>query len=203
MLRVLNGLASLDLLASGGAARSGGAVQELLGGPQSRVEVFHLISFLLSFGTSVWGEGPPAVARATRGLLHEVLLLTGHFARLNAANQDVLQWGRSPTILQKLARVPFAYFSDPSLKPILFGTLVAATFANDRSRALLSSEMSLDLLREYVRGERERHAEAAKAAEGGGARDGGRVGGGGGRFALRARFPVALWPEAEDYYAEG
>lgn len=39
----------------------------------------------------------------------------GLFALLHSSNQDLLHWGTSPTILQRLSNLPFAYFSDPKM----------------------------------------------------------------------------------------
>ena len=91
---------------------------QVMGAPDLRVEVYHLISFLLSFCTHHWegGAGASGTGRpAVQALLHEVLLLTGHFCLLQPPHQDILRWGKSPTILQKLCSVPFAYFRCGSL----------------------------------------------------------------------------------------
>jgi hypothetical protein len=79
-----------------------------MGAPDLRVEVYHLISFLLSFCTHHWERA--STQPAVRALLREVLLLTGHFCLQTPSHQHILRWGKSPTILQKLCSVPFAYF---------------------------------------------------------------------------------------------
>lgn len=93
----------------------------MMGAPDLRVEVYHLISFLLSFCTHHWEiSGAGASSRpAVQALLHEVLLLTGHFCLLQPPHQDILRWGKSPTILQKLCSVPFAYFRCAHLTAVL------------------------------------------------------------------------------------
>lgn len=52
---------------------------------------------------------------AMRTLLDESLLFTGLFALLHSSNQDLLHYGTSPTILQRLSNLPFGYFSDPRM----------------------------------------------------------------------------------------
>lgn len=76
-----------------------------MGAPDLKVEMYHLISFLLSFCTLHWDSNA-----SVRDLLQEVLLLTGYFCLLQPAHQDVMRWGQNATILQKLCSVPFVFF---------------------------------------------------------------------------------------------
>ncbi len=82
-------------------------------------------------GSNGGGAGPAAAAAASAAaaglvtLLNEVLLLAGLYVLLQPANQDVLLWGRSPTILQLLAEVPFAYLVEPQLYQVRAGALGA------------------------------------------------------------------------------
>ena len=48
-----------------------------------------------------------------------------------------MRWGTSPTILQKLCSVPFEYFCDPAHMPVLFPTIIAATFSNEQNKGAL------------------------------------------------------------------
>ena len=68
---------------------------------------------------------------AARALLDETVLLTGLFALQDAGNQELLHWGTSPTILQRLSNLPFAYYSDAAKRPLLFPTLLAAAYAHE------------------------------------------------------------------------
>ena len=67
---------------------------------------------------------------------------------------------------------------------------------------MLAEELSLGLLRDYVRSERE-HREAEVAEPAASSKHPSLAGGvvGMGRFALRCRFPVALWPDAEEFFS--
>eukprot|EP00198_Chlamydomonas_reinhardtii_P006643 XP_001695979.1 predicted protein [Chlamydomonas reinhardtii] len=94
------------------------AAQTSLGAPDLRVVFFHL-------------------------LLNEVLLLIGHYGVLHSSNQDVLLWGKSPTLLQRLAEVPFVYW-------VLMPTLVSVCYGSERACATLAQHMDLHLLQAYL-----------------------------------------------------
>ncbi|KAG1341990.1 S phase cyclin A-associated protein in the endoplasmic reticulum-like [Cocos nucifera] len=136
-----------------------------------RMEFFHLMSFLLTHCTNKWKAAndqvpchfqvsnvPPLVyAFLYHGkvivylvqvglLLLESLLLLGYFALFHPGNQAVLRWGNSPTILHKVCDLPFVFFSDPELIPILAGTLVAACYGCDQNRGVVQLELSIEML---------------------------------------------------------
>ena len=48
----------------------------------------------------------------------QVLLLIGYFTVLSPAHQLMLTWGRSPTVIQALATLPFDCFSDRVLSQV-------------------------------------------------------------------------------------
>lgn len=131
-------------------------VQQLLGSTDMRMELFHLVSFLLSFCTAAWTSRPAAPGMRQGGivaeLLEEVIVLISFFARGSPKNQAVLTWGRAPTILTKLCNVPFPFFSDPALKPLLLRALHAASSGNAKSRDVLAQELGSSWLCEVEDG---------------------------------------------------
>lgn len=132
VLKVLNNLALIDI----------NFIQMMLARPDLKMEFFHLMSYLLSHCTSKWG-----VATDQTGLLLlESLLLLGYFAMFHPENQAVLRWGKSPTILHKVCDLPFVFFSDPDLMPVLAGTLVAACFGSEQNKGVVQQELSIEML---------------------------------------------------------
>lgn len=137
VLKVLNNLALLDIV----------LLQRMLAKPDLKMELFHLMSFLLSYCTSKWKS-----TNDKNGLLlFESLLLLGCFALFCPGNQAVLHWGKSPTILHKVCDLPFVFFSDPELSPILASTLVAACYGSEQNRGLVLQELSVDMLLSLIK----------------------------------------------------
>ncbi|KAF3437573.1 hypothetical protein FNV43_RR20329 [Rhamnella rubrinervis] len=132
VLKVLNNLALLDIK----------FMQRMLARPDLKMEFFHLMSFLLSHCNSKWKVASDQVGL----LLLESLLLLGHFALFHPGNQAVLRWGKSPSILHKVCDLPFVFFSDPELMPVLAGTLVAACYGCEQNKGLVQQEISVDML---------------------------------------------------------
>ncbi|XP_008792749.2 S phase cyclin A-associated protein in the endoplasmic reticulum-like isoform X1 [Phoenix dactylifera] len=132
VLKVLNNLALLDIT----------LLQSMLARSDLRMEFFHLMSFLLTHCTNKWKAANDQVGL----LLLESLLLLGYFALFHPGNQAVLRWGNSPTILHKVCDLPFVFFSDPELTPILAGTLVAACYGCDQNRGVVQQELSTEML---------------------------------------------------------
>ncbi|KAK9198686.1 hypothetical protein WN944_013872 [Citrus x changshan-huyou] len=132
VLKVLNNLALLDIT----------FLQRMLARPDLKMEFFHLMSFLLSHCTNKWKVANDQVGL----LLSESLLLLGYFALFHPGNQAVLRWGHSPTILHKVCDLPFVFFSDPGLMPILAGTLVAACYGCEQNKGVVQQELSMDML---------------------------------------------------------
>lgn len=179
VLRALNTVARVDLT----------TLQAMLSAPDLKVETYHLLAFLVSFCTDQWGSR----LEGLQTLLNESVLLIGHFALLQPANQDVLRWGKSPTLLQRLGDLPFPYFSDPKLMPVLFPTLVAVCFSHDRNKEVLERELSLEFVATFVRDERNKAAAAGEGEAGPGALPDP-------RFSFAARFPASLWPDAQEFF---
>ncbi|KAL5725909.1 hypothetical protein ACHQM5_008994 [Ranunculus cassubicifolius] len=136
VLKVLNNLALLDIT----------LMQRLLARTDLQMEFFHLMSFLLSHCTSKWKSAIDQVGL----LLLESLLLLGYFSLFHPGNQAVLRWGKSPTILHKVCDLPFVFFSDQELMPILAGTLVSACYGCEQNRGVVQQELSIEMLLSLV-----------------------------------------------------
>ncbi|KXG36620.1 hypothetical protein SORBI_3002G363800 [Sorghum bicolor] len=132
VLKVLNNMARLDIT----------LLQHMLARSDLKMEFFHLISFLLSHCMNKWRVPNDQVGL----LLLESLLLLGYFSLFHAGNQAVLRWGKSPTILHKVCDLPFVFFSDPELMPILAAALIAVCYGCDQNRSVVQQEISTDML---------------------------------------------------------
>ncbi|MED6206043.1 hypothetical protein PIB30_023259 [Stylosanthes scabra] len=137
VLKVLNNVALLDHV----------FLQRMLARPDLKMEIFHLMSFLLSHCAGKWKAPNDQVG----SLMLESLSLLGHFALFHPGNQAVLRWGKSPTILHKVCDLPFVFFSDPELMPILAGTLVAACYGCEQNKFVVQQELSVDMLLSLLR----------------------------------------------------
>ncbi|KAF9671470.1 hypothetical protein SADUNF_Sadunf12G0051100 [Salix dunnii] len=164
VLKVLNNLALLDIV----------FMQRMLARPDLKMEFFHLMSFLLSHCTSKWKVANDQVGF----LLLECLSLLGYFALFHTENQAVLRWGKSPTILHKVSEtneylvfcqvilwiksnwlagrrqicdLPFVFFSDTELIPVLAGALVAACYGCEQNKCVVQQELSMDMLVSLLR----------------------------------------------------
>lgn len=129
-LRMINHVASLDRQ----------LIQSILGSEGLSLQFRHIASYLLWY-CSHWKSD---------NLLHEVILLVGYFACLNADNQAVIQAGQRPTVLQQLCSLPFQYFSDSHLTSILFPCLISSCYNNACNKEILEQEMSSELLSNYI-----------------------------------------------------
>ena len=214
------GVASSVLRLLNATARFGPEVaQDALSSPDLRVETHHLLSFILALCASEWdsavangaeaekrrksgksteapGEGRSDNARATAAeledLLDQTVLFIGAFALLCPANQDMLCWGRAPTLMQRLPDLPFEYYSSPEKIAVLFPTLVSVAFGHATNRRLIAHELSLEMVRDFVREE----AGARRDGKPGAAQRAGLPP----QFAFAARFPRTLWGDASEYF---
>lgn len=215
------GVASSVLRLLNATARFGPEVaQDALSSPDLRVETHHLLSFILALCASEWdsavangaeaekrrksgksstdapGEGRSDNARATAAeledLLDQTVLFIGAFALLCPANQDMLCWGRAPTLMQRLPDLPFEYYSSPEKIAVLFPTLVSVAFGHATNRRLIAHELSLEMVRDFVREE----AGARRDGKPGAAQRAGLPP----QFAFAARFPKTLWGDASEYF---
>ncbi|CAI9111967.1 OLC1v1012323C1 [Oldenlandia corymbosa var. corymbosa] len=137
VLRVLNNLALIDVT----------FIQRMLARPDLKMEFFHLMSFLLSHCSSKWCVATDQIGQ----LLLESLSLLGYFALFHHENQAVLRWGKSPTILHKVCDLPFDFFSDPELMPVLAGTVIAACFGCEQNKKVVLQELSADMLLSLIK----------------------------------------------------
>ncbi|XP_037082279.1 LOW QUALITY PROTEIN: S phase cyclin A-associated protein in the endoplasmic reticulum-like [Pollicipes pollicipes] len=120
--------------------------QLCLGFDGRSVEFRHVTSYLLWYCSH--HERPD--------LLHLVIQSTGYFAVRCYDNQMVIQKGNMPTVLQQLLTLPFSYFSDPTLTAVLFPTLLACSFDNAQTRAILQEELSFQILEDFLKHESSR-----------------------------------------------
>jgi hypothetical protein len=86
-------------------------------------------------------------------LLNQVILLLGYFCMQNPSNQGMLQWGKSPTLLQRLCSVPFPYFSHPELVDVYMPTLLAVSYKHERACEMVEQYISMDVLLQYAKGQ--------------------------------------------------
>ncbi|XP_044577015.1 S phase cyclin A-associated protein in the endoplasmic reticulum [Cotesia glomerata] len=146
-LKLLKSIGQVDLL----------TLQKLLGAEgtslQWRLIASHLITRFLKEEPL---EEIKDTCAATQSSPTAVLILTelftvlGYFAVNNTDNQLVLQTaGAGSSVLQQLCTLPFPFYGDPRLAPFTLPTLLAATHKNSEATAVLSCEMSYQLLEEY------------------------------------------------------
>lgn len=137
VLKVLNNVACLDIT----------LLQCMLARSDLKMEFFHLISFLLNHCMNKWRVPNDQVGL----LLLESILLLGYFSLFHPGNQAVLRWGKSPTILHKVCDLPFVFFSDPELMPILTTALIAVCYGCDQNRSVVLQEISSDMIGTLLR----------------------------------------------------
>ena len=61
-----------------------------------------------------------------------------------------MELGTPPTILQQLCNLPFNYFSDSKLICVLYPTLICFCYQNEKNKSVLSTEVSTDLLANFI-----------------------------------------------------
>jgi hypothetical protein len=101
---------------------------------ESGEQVYHLLHFLLSYADANLDK--EEVCEDVKEMLHEVLLFIGYYCLMCEEAQNMLQNGQN-SIVQKLCNLPFIYFMDKRNKEILYPTLIAACYLNERSRQIL------------------------------------------------------------------
>ncbi|KAK2582141.1 hypothetical protein KPH14_004504 [Odynerus spinipes] len=83
-------------------------------------------------------------------ILSELFTVLGYFAVNNSENQLILQSaGAGPSVLQQVCTLPFPFYGDPRLTSYTLPALLAATHCNPEAKAILSCELSYQLLEEY------------------------------------------------------
>lgn len=177
----LHGLRALNALARLERTRLDQAV---FSNASTRPQLLHLFDHLFSQIEVVEGDSDKRIIK--EACLDDLVELVGHFA---LHNQECLQWGPASrlTLLLRLVRLPFRYFSRTQHKDVLFPTLVASCFCNDRNSAVVAQELSLRVLADYVRASIDlRTTQSEKAEES--------------TAGLKGRVPETLWPEAAAYF---
>ncbi|XP_012166354.2 S phase cyclin A-associated protein in the endoplasmic reticulum [Bombus terrestris] len=143
-LRLLKSIAGLNIQ----------KLQNLLGAEgtnlQWRLIASHVITRLSRDPISHKSEIGPAQNTSGTYILSELFQVLGYFAVNNPENQLVLQSvGAGPSVLQQLCTLPFPFYGAPGLTSYIFPTLLAATHQNPEATAVLSCELSYQLLEEY------------------------------------------------------
>lgn len=163
------------------------SLEKFLGADECQVEIFHVWSYALSYCLSEVNDG-----NKKEPLLQELILTIGYYTLQNERNQEILQWGKSPTILQRLCSLPFQYFSQDYFKAVLFPSLISACFQNQRNKAILEQEMNADFLRTFIQDEANALETQTQMSEQAVPP----------RFKFSNRFPISLWEEARTFFSE-
>ena len=118
-------------------------IQGVLGQEGISLEFRHIASYLLYY----------CHHHSQAGLLNQVIELVGYFTANHPENQAIVQSGSQPSVLQQLANLPFQFFSQAELKAVLFPSLLASCSGNAENTAILSQEMSWQLIDDFVKSE--------------------------------------------------
>ena len=118
-------------------------IQGVLGQEGISLEFRHIASYLLYY----------CHHHSQAGLLNQVIELVGYFTANHPENQAIVQSGSQPSVLQQLANLPFQFFSQAELKAVLFPSLLASCNGNAENTAILSQEMSWQLIDDFVKSE--------------------------------------------------
>ncbi|CAF4037414.1 unnamed protein product, partial [Adineta steineri] len=132
-LILLNTIAILDL----------DIFQTILGEETISLQLRHVANYILAYC-----HNQQTTINDT--LLHQIILLIGYYSVLNQDNQCRLAFGNRPTVLQQLSCLPFRYFVESKYMDILFPTLIACSFDCEATRTILQTEMSLDLIVNFI-----------------------------------------------------
>jgi len=155
------------------------ALQEF--GSEYQMEILHLLRILLPYTIDHTGN------KSVDSLLEQLLLFVGYFTLQNKENQDLLRWGKVPTLMQHLCNLPFSFFSNPEQKELLFPTLLCATYDNKANKELMLREINGKLLVSYLKskGDKKEGKRAKRSSN---------------FHRISSRFPSALWSEASEFY---
>lgn len=146
-VRILNAIARIDLA----------TLQETLGACRAH-ELYHLLVCLLDYCMSRIQDQKASPANTTDGggesreveLLHDTIVLLGHYCLLRPENQGIASFGEGQTLLAKITSLPLHYFMDERGRAVLFPTILATCFRSPRNLELLRNEMNLALLRKFI-----------------------------------------------------
>ena len=141
-LKVVNAACRLDIA----------AVQGLLDDPALRSSVFHALEHLLSHAAHGMGFQAAGARQmdTTEEAVWETTLLVGYLCFNNPSHAQMLRWGPPPTPIQRLATLPFRYFSQHPYTAVLMPTLVAACAADASNLAIVTKHCAPELLLAFV-----------------------------------------------------
>ncbi len=128
------------------------AMQGLLEDPALRSSVFHALEHLLSHAAHGMGHEAAGarIMDTTEEAVWETTLLVGYLCHNNATHAQLLRWGPPPTPLQRLATLPFRYFSQHPYTAVLLPTLVTACAADSANLAIVAQHCSPELLLSFL-----------------------------------------------------
>jgi len=177
-VRILNHVARLDLA----------VLQETLGACR-RQELYHLLVCLIDYCTSRLQNSKPSQYKVQdeNELLHETIVLLGHYCLQGEENQSIMRYGEGQTLLAKITSLPLHYFMDEQGRGVLFPTILATCFRSEHNLELLRSEMNVSLLRKFLESNLQKEARAADAPAASG---------------FGGRFPAELWRDALEFFTE-
>lgn len=103
-------------------------------------------------------EGLPSARSAgafpsfVRAALHELILFGGYVALSDPATQEIFSWGKEKPLLSlMLASLPVQYFAQA--RHLLFPTLLSIIHRDDRNKIIVSREMDLSSLVDFLQEE--------------------------------------------------
>ncbi|CAF1081580.1 unnamed protein product [Adineta ricciae] len=132
-MSLLNSIAILDL----------DAFQTTLGEETISLQLRHVANYILAYCNH-------NQSATNDNLLHQIIFLIGYYCVFNQDNQCRLAFGNRPTVLQQLSCLPFRYFVESKYMDILFPTLIACSYDCETTKAILQTEMSLELIANFV-----------------------------------------------------
>jgi len=117
--------------------------QTTLGEESISLQLRHVTNYILAYCNHQQNQ-------TSDNLLRQILILLGYYSVLNSDNQCRLACGNRPTVLQQISCLPFRYFVESKHMEIIFPTLISCSFDCETTRAILQTEMSLDLIVNYI-----------------------------------------------------
>ncbi|CAF1137260.1 unnamed protein product [Adineta steineri] len=163
---LLNSIAVLDL----------DTFQTTLGEDTISLQLRHVANYILAYCNH-------NQSTTNDNLLHQIILLIGYYCVLNQDNQCRLAFGNRPTVLQQLSCLPFRYFVESKYMDILFPTLISCSYDCDTTRAILQTEMSLELIANFIDTKTANEDDSKSIVS-----------------AFHMRFPYDEWTNALKYY---
>ncbi|KAF0693348.1 Aste57867_15680 [Aphanomyces stellatus] len=190
ILRALNNIAAFDVA----------WFQATLGSATHQQTFLHLVHAVLA--ATAAARTDTTSPSSMDDVLTELLHLIGFYALKSPPHQESLRLSLdgAENIIQRVATLPFQFFSETRYKDILFPTLIAMCWKSDENTAILEADMNCIMLVVYLR----RHLaasttaleawtnESTKKTEVDPADKA--------RRHLAARFPMDMWDDAMCYF---